>query len=94
MICLIKLKLPDELKQAKWVKEERQKILVDAQKDIKVYKVDMSLEENQKYMSEEVNDKAQTVSDLKINGITLMKVSKCKNVKYVIGSENIEEYLK
>ena len=29
----IKQKLPDELKQAKWVKEERQKILVDAQKE-------------------------------------------------------------
>ena len=29
----IKLKLPDELKQAKWVKEERQNILVDAQKE-------------------------------------------------------------
>ena len=27
----IRLKLPDELKQAKWVKEERQKILVQAQ---------------------------------------------------------------
>ena len=26
-------KLPDELKQAKWVKEERQKILLDAQKE-------------------------------------------------------------
>ena len=29
----IRTKLPDELKQAKWVKEERQKILVDAQKE-------------------------------------------------------------
>lgn len=29
----IRMKLPDELKQAKWVKEERQKILVDAQKE-------------------------------------------------------------
>lgn len=29
----IKLKLPDELKQAKWVKEERQRILLDAQKE-------------------------------------------------------------
>ena len=29
----IRLKLPDELKQAKWVKEERQKILLDAQKE-------------------------------------------------------------
>ena len=68
--------------------------LIDAQKDIKVYKVDMSLEENQKYMSEEVNEKVQNVNELKINDITLMKVSKGKNVKYVIGSENIEEYLK
>lgn len=68
--------------------------LVDTQKDLKVYKVDMSLESNKQYLSEEVNDKAQNVNDLKINGTTLMKVSKGKNVKYVVGSENIEEYLK
>lgn len=29
----IRMKLPDELKQAKWVKEERQRILMDAQKE-------------------------------------------------------------
>ena len=29
----IRLKLPDELKQAKWVKEERQRIIADAQKE-------------------------------------------------------------
>lgn len=29
----IRLKLPDEIKQAKWVKEERQKILLEAQKE-------------------------------------------------------------
>ena len=29
----IKLKTPDELKQARWVKEERQRILSDAQKE-------------------------------------------------------------
>lgn len=29
----IKLKLPDELKQAKWVKEERQRIMSDAEKE-------------------------------------------------------------
>ena len=29
----IRLKLPDELKQAKWVKEERSRILVEAQKE-------------------------------------------------------------
>lgn len=29
----IRLKLPDELKQAKWVKEERQRIMADAEKE-------------------------------------------------------------
>lgn len=29
----IRLKLPDELKQARWVKEERQRIIEDAQKE-------------------------------------------------------------
>lgn len=29
----IRLKLPEEIKQAKWVKEERQKILLEAQKE-------------------------------------------------------------
>ena len=29
----IRLKLPDELKQAKWVKEERSRILVEAKKE-------------------------------------------------------------
>ncbi|MCI9016284.1 MAG: ATPase [Clostridia bacterium] len=29
----IRLKLPDELKQAKWVREERERILVEAQKE-------------------------------------------------------------
>lgn len=29
----IRLKLPDELKQAKWVKEERQRIIEDAEKE-------------------------------------------------------------
>lgn len=29
----VRLKLPDELKQAKWIKEERQRILVEAQNE-------------------------------------------------------------
>lgn len=29
----IRLKLPDDIKQAKWIKEERQRILLDAQKE-------------------------------------------------------------
>lgn len=33
LISELRLKLPEELKQAKWVKEERQRILVEAQKE-------------------------------------------------------------
>ena len=33
LIKEIRLKLPDELKQAKWIKEERQRILLEAQKE-------------------------------------------------------------
>ena len=33
LIKEIRLKFPDELKQAKWVKEEREKILAEAQKE-------------------------------------------------------------
>ena len=33
LIKEVRLKLPDELKQAKWIKEERQRILVEAQKE-------------------------------------------------------------
>ena len=32
IISELRLKLPEELKQAKWIKEERQRILVEAQK--------------------------------------------------------------
>ncbi len=33
IISEIRLKLPDDLKQAKWVKEERQRIIADAQRE-------------------------------------------------------------
>ncbi len=33
LIQEIRLKLPEEIKQAKWIKEERQRILLDAQKE-------------------------------------------------------------
>lgn len=80
--------------ESNYTKDTYINYLLDYESDIKVYKVDMSIDANKKYLSEEVNEKAQSVNDLKINDITLMKVSKGKNVKYVIGSENIEEYLK
>lgn len=68
--------------------------LLSEQKMYRVYKVDMSLKENEKYLSKEPNAKAQTISDLKINGITLIKVSDGKIVKYLTGSDEIENFLK
>lgn len=68
--------------------------LIDKEEDIKVYKVDMSKNENKKYASEEENDDAQSVEDLKINGVTLIKIEDHENVRYISGREDIEEYLK
>lgn len=68
--------------------------LIGKQNDHKVYKVNMSLQANAKYINENENTKVQDVKDLRINGITLMKVSNGKNVKYISGSDKIEEYLK
>lgn len=59
-----------------------------------VYKVDMSLKENEKYKSEQSNPKAKNPTELKINDITLIKIKNGKIEKYVTGSEKIEEYLK
>lgn len=68
--------------------------LVDYELKDKVYKVDMNDLNYGKYKSEEANTKAQKVEDLKINDITLIKIVKGKNVKYITGSENIEAFLK
>ena len=60
---------------------------------IPVYKVDMSKEENSKYKSETANKNAKNVSELKINDITLVKITNGKISSYIIGRESIEEYL-
>lgn len=67
----IRLKLPDEIKQATWIKDERQKILAEAQKDADTLlsEAELRLEElieqdeitkKAKQMSEEIIAKAQT----------------------------------
>ena len=53
----------------------------------------MGQNENKKFISEEENKKATEPSELKINGITLIKIVKGKIDKYISGSEAIEEYL-
>jgi len=67
----IRIKLPDEIKQAAWIKEERQRILADAQKDADTilneaeYKLEELIEEEEiikiaNNRAEEIITKAQT----------------------------------
>ena len=58
-----------------------------------IYKVDMTNVFNAKYMGESGNPSAQRVEDVKINGVTLIKVVNGKNVKYIEGITNIENEL-
>lgn len=60
----------------------------------RVYKVDLSLKENSKYVSSKSNKKATRESELKINGRTLIKIVDGKIKDYIEGSTKIEEYLK
>ena len=59
-----------------------------------VYKVDMSKKENQSVKGKEANKKASNSNELSINDITLIKIKNGKIDKYIVGSEDIEEYLK
>lgn len=58
-----------------------------------IYKVDMSNGFNTKYAGEQGNPSAQKVEDIKINGVTLIKIINGKNVKYIEGTTNIENEL-
>lgn len=58
-----------------------------------VYKVDMSLSENASHISDKSNKSASNSEELKINDITLIKISNGKIVKYLTGSDEIESYL-
>ena len=61
--------------------------------DYRLYKVDMSISPNSKYVSDKSNTKAKTVTDLKINGITLIVINNGKISKYITGSDEIVGYL-
>ena len=60
---------------------------------LQIYKVDMSNGFNTKYAGEQGNPSAQKVEDVKINGVTLIKIVNGKNVKYIEGTTNIENEL-
>ena len=62
---------------------------------LRVYTVDMSNQFNKKYISDnEGNSNVTDVSDLSINGPTLIKITDGKVLEYIEGSEQILNYLK
>lgn len=68
---------------------------IDALKtEAKVYKVNLDDGMNKDYISEKGNSSASSVGELKINGVTLIKIEEGKNIEYVEGSSNVETYLK
>lgn len=71
-----------------------QEALDDLKTKSKIYKVNLDDGMNKDYLSEQGNSSASSVSELKINGATLIKIEEGKNVEYIEGSSNIETYLK
>lgn len=62
--------------------------------NIRVYKVDMNRSDNAKFKGQKANKKANKASDLSINDITLIKITNGRISSYLVGSEEIESYLK
>ena len=61
---------------------------------LRSYKVDMSKSENSKYKSDKENTNVKKDSDLKINDVTMIRITNGKVSKYIVGADKIEEYLK
>ena len=66
--------------------------IVSEKAKLPVYKVDMSKGENATYVSDTSNSNAKNASELKINDITLIRFKNGSIVKYITGSDKIEEY--
>lgn len=59
-----------------------------------IYKVDLNSAFNNSVISDESNKDAQSVTDLKINGTTLIKIEDGKNTLYIEGTDQVTTYLK
>ncbi|MTI47710.1 ATPase [Sporosalibacterium faouarense] len=59
----IRLKLPDEIKQAEWIKEERQRILVEAQNEADTITEEARLRIEELIEEDEVTQKAKERAD-------------------------------
>lgn len=54
----------------------------------------MSKAENSKYKSDKANTNVKKDSDLKINDVTMIRITNGRVSKYIVGADKIEEYLK
>ena len=70
------------------------KYLAEKYTALNIYNVDMSSKSNSKYVSDTSNPNAKSVSELKINGITLVKIKGGRITKYITGNDSVAEYLK
>ncbi len=64
---------------------------------IPMYKVDLSTNFSKKYMvkeGESSNKNPTSLSNLKINGATLIRINNKKVTKYIEGKDNIKNYIK
>jgi len=59
----IRIKLPDEIKQAEWIREERQRILAEAQKEAETVIEEARLHIEEMVERDEITKKAQDRSD-------------------------------
>ena len=66
--------------------------LLQDQKDYRVYKVDMGKDGNGQYKSEESNQNPTNPSELKIKGVTLIKITNGKVAKSLEVNEAIEAF--
>ena len=65
----------------------------DKDEHLNVYKVDMSYGVNASYKSTKANKKVSKAEDLRINGVTLLKIKKGKNVVYLDDLDKIAREL-
>lgn len=77
-----------------YLSETYNEIVKNYKGELPIYKVDMSSPFNSKYSTTEESNKNPTkISEFKINGPTLMKISNKKVVDYIEGEDNIRTNL-
>lgn len=95
----IRIQLPDEVKQAQWIKEERQRILIEAQKEADSIMQDAKLHIQEMVEKDEITKKAQKmgeeiISEAQINAKEIRLGARQYTDELLAGVEkNFEEVL-